>query len=119
MGFDRWKKNLHPWLLQHYNKNLNFEVRPMLANLIADNYKPISSVDWGFVSSFPEFSGYTEHGLRSLYGNQVIRLVEDIVGRNRKEITFKEIASVAEEKFKTIKVRKSVLKRQKEVINYF
>ena len=117
--FDRWKKMLQPWLLQYYNKNLNLEIRPMLANIIADHFESISSVDWGFISSFPEFSGYTEQSLRSLYGNQVITLVEGIVGKSRKEMSLKEIASVAEARIKNIKVRKSVFKRQNEVIKYF
>ncbi len=117
--FDRWKRQLHPWILQYYKKTLNFEIRPMLANVIADNFDSISSVNWGYVSSFPEFSGYTEKSLRALYGNQVIRLVEDSTGVGRTKLSLKEIASVAEEKFKNIKIRKGIIKRQTEVINYF
>ena len=91
----------------------------MLANVIADNFDSISSVNWGYVSSFPEFSGYTEKSLRPLYGNQVIRLVEDSTGVGRTKLSLKEIASVAEEKFKNIKIRKGIIKRQTEVIKYF
>ena len=117
--FDRWKKQLHPWILQYYTKTLNLEIRPMLANVIADNFDSISSVNWSFVSSFPEFSGYTEKSLRSLYGNQVIRVVEDSTGTQRSKLSLKEIATVAMEKFKNSKIRKTVIKRQTEVIKYF
>ena len=117
--FDRWKKNLHPWILQYYKKTLNLEIRPMLANVIAENFDSISSVNWGFVSSFPEFSGYTEKSLRSLYGNQVIRFVENITGIQRTKLSLKEIATVSEEKFENIKIRKRTIKRQAEVIKYF
>ena len=117
--FDRWKKQLHPWILQYYTKTLNLEIRPMLANLIADNFDSISSVNWSYVSSYPEFSGYTEKSLRSLYGNQVIRVVEDSTGTQRSKLSLKEIATVAMEKFKNSKIRKTVIKRQTEVIKYF
>merc|ERR1719186_1449280 len=36
---------LQPWILQHYSGTLNLEIRRMLANYLADNFKN-DSIDW-------------------------------------------------------------------------
>ena len=62
----RWINQIKIWLLQYYKKTLNLEIRPMLANLLANHFQSYEDIDWKFVVTFPEFSGHTEGSLRML-----------------------------------------------------
>ena len=48
----RWTTQIRAWLLQYYyyKKSLNLEIRPMLANVLADNFESVDSIDWKIVS---------------------------------------------------------------------
>ena len=45
----------------------------MLANVVADNFEDIDSIDWNFVISFKEFSGHTLHSIRYQFYSQIFQ----------------------------------------------
>ena len=45
----RWELYVRHWLLRYYNKTLNLEITPMLANVLADNFNSIENIDWMLV----------------------------------------------------------------------
>ena len=61
-AYERWNTQIKSWLLQYYQKTLNLEIRPMLINVLAENFDSIESIDWEWVKKVPEFSGYTAKG---------------------------------------------------------
>merc|ERR1711862_557448 len=50
---DRWNNKIKIWLLQYFNKTLNLEIRPVLANAVADNFESIEAIDWTFLTYIP------------------------------------------------------------------
>ena len=56
----RWERKLKVWLLSYYTKTSNLEIRPMLANVIADNFDSRDNIDREMLTKYPEFSGHTE-----------------------------------------------------------
>ena len=48
----RWEVRLKVWLKSYYTKTLNLDIKVMLANILADNFEDIDSIDWNFVISF-------------------------------------------------------------------
>ena len=67
----RWDYQLKVWLLGFYSKTLNMEVRLMLANLLAEKFETVSSIDWDQVKRYKEFSGQTVSSLRQLLSNDL------------------------------------------------
>jgi len=114
----RWKTSLQSWLLQFYKKNLNLEIRPMLINVLAENFDSIQSIDWDWVRKIPEFSGYTSNGLKRLFTQKIHHRIP-LLDTDRSEITLNQLAEAAKDyKFSNL-VNKVVLERQNKVIEYF
>ena len=114
----RWKSQLQNWLLQHYQKNLNLEIRPMLINVLADNFDSIQKIDWDWVKKIPEVSGYTSYGLKRVFTTKILHLISAKLKIETTEITLKELAEGAKE-FRFSKVKKDVSDRQGKIIDYF
>jgi len=114
----RWNTYLKNWLLQYYRKNLNLEIRPMLINVLAENFVSIQSIDWDWVRKIPEFSGYTSNGLKRLFTQKIHHRIP-LLDTERNEITLNQLAEAAKDyKFSNL-VNKVVLERQNKVIEYF
>ena len=114
----RWVKRLKPWLLQYYNKTLNLEIRPMLTQVIADNFDSVSSIDWEYLAKLPEFSGHTPESLAPLFSSAITIIVYHL-GISRTELSLPEIAKLSRNNFENSTVRRVTEKRQQEVIKYF
>ena len=114
----RWKSFIRTWLLQYYAKTLNFEIRPMLAKVLADNFKSLKTVDWDFVLKYPEFSGHTANSLRSAL-SCLEKVLHRKLGVKRSDLSLKQISEFAQENYKPRKVSKKTEKRQQELIAYF
>ena len=70
--YRRWVGKLMVWLLSHYNKSLNLDVRPMLANYVAEHFTDVDNIQWDKMLTQPEFKGYTETSLSSLYHGTIV-----------------------------------------------
>ena len=92
----RWTTQIRAWLLQYYKKSLNLEIRPMLANVLADNFESVDSIDWKIVMSFPEFSGFTESILSFIFSSKILSNASRRLGVKRSDLSLKEIAIDAE-----------------------
>ena len=115
---NRWNTHIKTWLLLHYAKTINFEIRPMLANVLADNFETLGAVDWTFVLTYPEFSGHTVKSLKRMF--HVLRknmCHKQKVGAS--EVSLKQVATFAEKSFLPRKLPKNIEKRQRELIDYF
>ena len=116
----RWSIFLRTWLLQYYHKTLNLQIKPMLANILADNFKTVESIDWKYVTTFKEFKGHTEDSLRFYFFSSMIPKTISTLKKERSKVTLKEIAKVVEENFsKSLHIKKITEQRQMEVIEYF
>ena len=115
----RWDILLKPWILKHNSGTLNLDIRRQLANFLAKNFKDLSSIDWQLVSRRPEFSGHTETSLRYFFSNYLLRLTKDKLSKRCEELTLDMIAEVANSSYLPDARGKGMLKRQKEIINYF
>ena len=82
----------------------------MLANVVADNFEDIDSIDWNFVISFKEFSGHTLKSIRRQFYHHI--------KGDKADLTLREIATIVS-KENTRKIPASTLKRQTEIIEYF
>ena len=71
--YERWELKLKSWLKSYYSKTLNLEIRVMLANVLADNFENIVSVDWNLVKSFDEFSGHTIRSLKRIFFGNILQ----------------------------------------------
>ena len=119
--YKRWEGYLKIWLLGYYRRTLNLEIRMMLANCLADNFKDIDSIDWVFVSSIRDFQGHTEISLRKTFSNLLLNAVRQLKV-NRTEISLKQIAENANVRFCAENAKKTPEKievRQMRVIEYF
>jgi len=117
----RWVNSLQPWILQHYSGTLNLEIRRMLANYLADNFKNIDSIDWQSVSTKTEFAGHTQASLRTVFFNNLYKETKRNLNDNSEDITLEMVAEYANKAFAQggRKVLDKILTRQKEVIDYF
>jgi len=117
----RWSVRIRSWLLQYYNKNLNLEIRPMLAEFLSKHFDSVHSIDWKFVSSQTEFSGHTEESLRNQFHSRILHYTARHLQKPNHELTLKEIAhftnKVISEKHN--KISSSLERRQMECIDYF
>ena len=115
--YNRWNAHIKAWLLQHRHKTLNLDIKPMLANVLADNFPSVDKIDWNLVFTHPEFLGHTEESLKLQY-QQLIKYVCDHLKVSQPEVTLKSIAEFAVERYKPRKIAKNE-QRQLELINYF
>jgi len=65
----RWTASVKPWILQYFNGTLNYDVDPILVNLISVHYNDFASIDWNFVIQRREFAGHTQESLARRYIN--------------------------------------------------
>merc|ERR1719158_1835387 len=116
----RWATVLHSWILQYLSGTLNYDIRRMLVNHLADTFSNKDDIDWPLVASKPEFVGHTEESLRYRLKYTVV-LVRKYKNTNNEEITLRQIADGANEYFtlKQTKVPQRILTRQAQVIDYF
>ena len=92
----------------------------MLANLLADKFDSVESIDWKYVITFKEFKGHTEDSLRFHFFSSMIPKTRSTLKKERSKITLKEIAKVVEENFnKSLDMKNITKERQLEVIEYF
>merc|ERR1712098_553660 len=117
---ERWESIIKCWLLQYYNKNLNQEIRPMLVRLINENYDSVIDINWEFISSHKEFSGYTIPGLKKIYVAMVDKLAKTIK-KPSYELSIKEVANFTEGYFSNHKIKAQPVrdKRKMDCIEYF
>ena len=118
---DRWS-TIRTWLLQYYKKTLNLEIRPMLANALADNFESRESIDWKLMTTFKEFLGHTEDSLRTNFNNIIYyykqRMKIDNVAASK--LTLKQIANFASSgEYHPRKVSSRIENRQRDLIEYF
>ena len=114
---DRWIY-LKTWLQQYYHKTLNLDVRPMLVNVLADNFESEDQVDWDFVLKCPEFSGHSTQSLRKVL-HDYFRMVSRNMRISRNDLSFKQVVQFTKENYKPRKVPEKVQMRQAEIIKYF
>ena len=115
---ERWEVRLKVWIKSYYTKTLNLDIRVMLANVVADNFKNIESIDWNFVISFKEFSGHTLRSIRYQFYSQIYQRAKVKFKGDKADLTLREIATIAS-KESAKKIPASTRKRQEEVIEYF
>ena len=113
----RWYEKIKVWLLQYYNKTLNLEIRPMLANAIADNFQSREIIDWEFLRTFPEFVGHTKNSLKNQYNNIMLSYKKRFT--DKLDATVQEIATYATISYKPNKLTIQLETRQQEIIEYF
>ena len=119
---ERWEVILKIWLKSYYTKTLNLNIKVMLANVVADNFENIDSIDWNFVKSFKEFSGHTLVSIRNTFFKNIYETAKRHSKDDKTKLTLKEIAEDAAVTYCQENARKipvSILKRQTEVIEYF
>jgi len=117
----RWSIRIRSWLLQYYNKNLNLEIRPMLADLLSKHFDSVHMIDWKFVSCQSEFSGHTEVSLRNQFHSRTLRFAAQFLQKPRDQVSLKEIADYTKENMgnQHFKIKSNVERRQMECIDYF
>merc|ERR1712062_354658 len=114
----RWENVLRIWLLRFYNKTTNLEIRPMLANVIADNFNSIDEIDWKMLSKYPEFAGHTDKTLVKAFSG-FLHNASRSLKIDKFDLTFKQVATFVEAKYTNPKVDKIKEKRKKDIIEYF
>ena len=115
---NRWEAKIRSWILQYYAKTLNLQIKPMLANVLAENFESLETVDWASVLQYPEFSGHTARSLRIAFNHLEKNLCCQTKAKPN-DYTLKQIAVFANEKYKPRKLFKRDEKRQNELIQYF
>jgi len=117
----RWSVSIRSWLLQYYNKNLNLEVRPMLADFVNTHFDSVYSIDWKFVASQKEFLGHTEISLRMLFHSRSLKYAARNMNKHPNQVTLEEVANFAKSDLfeKHNKVKSNLKRRQIECIDYF
>jgi len=115
----RWHRKLKIWLRQHHHKTLNLEIRPMLANLIAEKYAKMDQIQWDEILKHREFLGHTEWSLSFIFTSSIVINAERHTGKSKHELSLKEIAEDANESYRHLKVKEGTSRRQTEVITYF
>ena len=117
--YHHWNRKMSVWLLSHYNKSLNLDIRPMLANYVADHFTDVDNIQWDKMLTQAEFKGYTETSLSSLYHGTIVNAAQNHLGVHRKHLTLRQIAENAETIYKKASVSEKVKRRQMQVINHF
>ena len=115
---NRWNWMHQPWLLSYYEKTLNLEIRPMLANYLRDNYETRQKIDWDQTVQVKSFSGHTAKSLKALFSLMISNCRE----RNYikySEVTLQDIVEYATSVYSDRKVRDQTKRRQEAVIGYF
>ena len=118
----RWENQLRHWLLRYYNKTLNLEIRPMLTNVLAENFSSIEEIDWMLVSKYPEFSGFNEQSLRTAFYTTVLPNASRRLKIDKFDLTLKQISKDAEVFYKQTynnTRNKKLEQRKRDVIEYF
>ena len=115
----RWEHQLRHWLLRYYNKTLNLEIRPMLANVLAENFSSIEEIDWNLVSKYPEFSGFTVPLLRVEFYAKILPSASRRLKIDKFNLTLKQISEDAEATYKHARVNSKVEQRKRDIIEYF
>ena len=115
----RWNTQIKTWLLQYYHKTLNLEIRPMLANILADNFDSYKSVNWKFVLKFPELKGHTEESLRLIFYTKMLFYTARNLKLKRSQITLRQVALETERMCLVKRANKVLEKRQADLIDYF
>ena len=115
---NRWNWMHQPWLLSYYEKTLNLEIRPMLANYLRDNFETRQQIDWDQTVQVKSFSGQTVASLKALFRTMIGNCKKR---KNIKysEVTLQGIVEYANSVFPDRKVRDPTKKRQQAVIEYF
>jgi len=121
---NRWATLLQPWILQYHHGTLNFDIRRMLLNYLAESYECKDDIDWPLVAERPEFVGHTESSLRYIFFQccYLVKDHENLTHLNNSEVTLRQLAEGANNSFceeNCAKMLKKVLTRQKQVIDYF
>ena len=120
--YKRWERNLRVWLLGFYSKTLNLDIRIMLANVLADNFQDIDSIDWEYVKTFIEFKGHTVRSLRFTFFDSLLRQAAINLEIDKTELSLQQIAENAKicySKENARKISEPVKIRQMKVIEYF
>ena len=115
---NRWNWMLQPWLLSYYEKTLNLEIRPMLANYLRDNFKTRQQIDWDQTVQVKSFSGQTVNSLKHLVRTIILNCARKL-NMNYSEVTLQDMVEVANSIYPNKKVAETVKKRQQAVIEYF
>jgi len=117
----RWGCHLKPWILQHYSGTLNLDIRRMLGNYLADNFKDINSIDWPSVATKSEFAGHTEPSLRNVFFSNIFFRTKQKLNVSSEDITLEMVADFANKAFAegARRIVDSKLTRQDAVIDYF
>ena len=121
-AYNRWEKYLKVWLLGYYTKTLNLDIRIMLANVLADNFQDIDSIDWEYVKTFIEFKGHTVRSLRFTFFDSLLRQAAINLEIDKTELSLQQIAENAKicySKENARKISEPVKIRQMKVIEYF
>ena len=118
--YDRWMRFLRVTLESYVQKTLNLDIKPLLANYLADNFKSIDDINWQDVLKTKEFSGHSEFSLRKLFWNSLVRNASSKLSLTRFEISLKQIAQFAscQSKQQQKKPPKKFEQRQKFIIDY-
>ena len=117
--YHHWVRILMVWLLSYYNKSLNLDIRPMLANYVAEHFTDVDNIQWDTVVACQEFAGHTETSISNLYHSRLVHDAQNHLGVHRKHLTLRQIAENAEKIYKNTSVSEKVKRRQMEVINHF
>ena len=80
-------------------RNIELDVRRMLANFIADNFDTTNSIDWQLVAERPDFVGHTRESIRSIFFSQLFPSTKVHLRLESKDITLKNIADFANEAY--------------------
>ena len=92
----------------------------MLSNFIADNFESEGSINWNYVlTAVPEFSGHTITSLRYLFASVIKNHASKKLNTPIEKLSLKQIAAFADENYKQRKLRKTIEKRQHDLIEYF
>ena len=78
-------------MLKYYAGTLNLQVERMLAEYIADTYTDFSEINWPVVAARPDFAGHTEHSLKNIYFQILMKSTKKTLGRTN-HVTVAEIA---------------------------
>ena len=114
----RWLCTLQPWLLSYYEKTLNLEIRPMLANYLRDNFESRQQIDWDQTVQVKSFSGQTVKSLKASF-SIMIRNCRKRKNIKSSEVTLQDIVEYANSVYPDRKMRNPIKRRQQAVIGYF
>ena len=117
--YKRWDRILMIWIRQYYHKTLNLEIRPILSNLIAEQYNNACDIDWKKVIQHSEFLGHTESSLSNIYLGNILPNAAKHFGKSRKQLTLKEVAEYSSEIYQSYRISEPNRIRQTQVISHF